>query len=199
MKRIILLYALMLIVCNSYGQTDDLLASNIGSTGSEDKAVASRNTESVTSEAWKHINFGMVFTKLSDTENAIREYNYAINLDNSIAEAFDYRAVCYIKLGKYRKALADLEDAIDINPAYSEAYNHLGIASYWLEDYESAINFYTRAVSLNPSYGTPYFNRAIVYLVLDEYQLALKDLNKAKELNMEGVDAILNEYFADKK
>jgi tetratricopeptide (TPR) repeat protein len=200
MKNSILSLALVMFCFKSYCQVDGLVAANSDNSGSQEKIAnefKSANPSAV--NAWIHIKAGMQFDQSSETNKAIKEYGIAISLDDGIAEAFDHRAVCYIKLGKYQKALNDLEDAIDINSTYVEAYNHLGVANYWLKNYQDAINFYTRAIALNPSYGTPYFNRAIVYLVLEENQLALNDLNKAKELKLDGVDPVLQEFFADKK
>jgi tetratricopeptide (TPR) repeat protein len=200
MKKILLLISIILLTFKPNSQANGLLAltNNL-----QDNATifseGSTNVDGDESMAWQHIKSGQQFDQSSDMESAIKEYGLAIGLDNGIAEAYDYRAVCYIKLGKYRKALSDLEDAIDINSGFVDAYNHLGVASYWLKNYQDAINFYSRAISLNPAYATPYFNRAIVYLALDENQLALNDLNKAKELKLDGVDPVLQEFFADKQ
>ncbi len=200
MKKIILFASILTLALQSYGQVDGLMAVNNDNSGNNDKNVNSTNSAEINSgSAWKHIKNGLQFDGSSDMANAIKEFGIAITMDNGIAEAFDYRAVCFINLGKYRKAIGDLVDAIDLNPGFVEAYNHLGVANYWLKNYQDAINYYTRAISLNPSYATPYFNRAIVYLALDENQLALKDLNKAKELKLDGVDPVLQEFFADKK
>jgi tetratricopeptide (TPR) repeat protein len=200
MKKIMLFASVLFLVLQAYGQVDGLLAfKNDKSDYSEKTKLDSKLTEGSEVDAWKHIKTGLAYDQSSDIDKAIKEYGIAIEMDNSIAEAYDYRAVCYIKTRKYRKALSDLENAIDINSGFVEAYNHLGITHYWLKNYQDAINFYSRAIALNPSYATAYFNRAIVYLTLDENQLALKDLNKAKELKLEGVDPVLKEFFADKE
>jgi len=200
MKKIMMLALIILLGLQVNSQVDGLLALNYTAKGQDEKiVVGSASLEGNEENAWKHIKTGLQYDQSSETDNAIKEYGIAIEIDNGIAEAFDYRAVCYIKMGKYRKALSDLEEAIDINSEFVDAYNHLGVANYWLKNYQDAINFYSRAIALNPSFATPYFNRAIVYLALEENQLALKDLNKAKELKLEGVDPVLQEFFADKK
>jgi tetratricopeptide (TPR) repeat protein len=200
MKRILLVAAILVSSIKLFSQTDGMIALNSDNTGNEDKIThATGSAELPSSNAWKHIKTAMQYDQVSDLNNAIKEYGIALELDNGIAEAFDYRAVCYIKLGKYNKAMNDLENAIDINSGFVEAYNHLGIVNYWLKDYQGAINFYSRAIALNPAYATPYFNRAIVYLALEEDQKALLDLNKAKELNLDGVDPVIKEFFTEKK
>ncbi len=200
MKQFLLITSILVSGINLFGQTDGMIALNSDNTGNDDKIIhASGSAELTTSNAWKHIKNAMQYDQSSDYNNAIKEYGIAIELDNGIAKAFDYRAVCYIKLGKYNKALNDLENAIDINSGFVEAYNHLGIVNYWLKDYQGALNFYTRAIAINPTYATPYFNRAIVYLAIEEDQKALKDLNKAKELNLDGVDPVIQEFFSEKK
>jgi tetratricopeptide (TPR) repeat protein len=200
MKRIMLFASITILTIQAYSQVDGLLAFNNDISANDEKIFNGiKAVEGSEEVAWKHIKTGLQYDQTSDMENAIKEFGIAISMDNGIAEAYDYRAVCYIKMGKYRKALSDLEDAIDINSGFVEAYNHLGVANYWLKNYQDAINFYSRAIALNPTYATPYFNRAIVYLAQDENQLALNDLNKAKELKLDGVDPVLQEFFADKQ
>jgi tetratricopeptide (TPR) repeat protein len=200
MKRQLLISAILIFCLKSFCQTDGLIALNNDINRVENMIVSSSSSRDPNSTAaWMHIKNALRFAESSDMDKAIKEYNVAIQLDNEIAEAYDYRAQCYIKLKKYHKALNDLEEALEINSNYFEAYNHLGIVNYWLDNYEDAINCYTRAISLNPSYATPYFNRAIVYLFLGEKKLALKDLQQAKDLKLDGVEPVLQKFFADKK
>jgi len=200
MKHLLTIASILLIFFRLSAQSDGLVASYFDSPVNDDKLVHSSGSADIaSSSAWKHIKSALQYDQADELEKAIKEYTKAIALDNGIAEAYDYRAVCYIKLRKYTKAFRDLEEAIDLNSGFVEAYNHLGIVSYWLDEYQDAINCYTKAILLNPEYATPYFNRAIVYMANDEDDLAYKDLIKAKELNLPGVDAVLNEFFKDKK
>ena len=204
MKKIMLLSSALLVALQSFSQDNSLVADATGSKANEpvsSTATYSANPDisNSSSMVWQVIEKGLQLDKASDYPAAIKEFDKAIEMNEDMAEAWDYRAVTSIKMGKYRKALKDLEEAIDINPGFTEAYNHLGVANYWLSNYPEAIAYYTRAISLQPTYGTPYFNRAIVYLALEDNDNAYRDLLKARELKCEGVDSVIKEFFADKK
>jgi tetratricopeptide (TPR) repeat protein len=200
MKHIFIICAGVLSSLMAYAQQDELLSANFHENGNVLKGVYETQPENkLTEEAWQLINKGIELNQTEDFQGAIKEFDKAIKMNSEIAQAYDYRAVCYIKLGKYRKAVNDLEEAIDLDNNFVDAYNHLGVANYWLKNYVDAISYYTRAISLNPSYATPYFNRAIVYLVLEDNDLALKDLNVAKSMNLVGVEPVIQQFFADKK
>jgi tetratricopeptide (TPR) repeat protein len=200
MKHLIIICAGLLSCSLAFSQQDGLISANFHQIGEGINGVyEAQPSDKLTESSWQFIKRGIELNKSEDFHGALKEFDKAILMNSDIAQAYDYRAVCYIKLGKYRKAVSDLEEAIDIDSKFVDAYNHLGVANYWLNNYQEAINFYTLAITLNPSYATPYFNRAIVYLLMEENQLALKDLNKAKELNLDGVEPIIQQFFADRK
>ncbi len=201
MRNLLMIGSLTLFGCMAYSQTDGLMAFadpkvNISLAANESSSSEINNPSE---QAWLFIEQGLQYDKSNNLEEALKAFDKAIKINDTIADAWDFRAVTNIKMGKYRRALRDLQEAIELNPGLADAYNHAGIANYWLCNYSNAIAFYSKAIEMKPGYSTPYFNRAIVYLTLDEKGKAHKDLLKAKELGSEGVDKVLNDFFADKK
>jgi tetratricopeptide (TPR) repeat protein len=200
MKQFIIICAGLFSWSILFSQEDGLISANFHQNVEGINVEYESNSSDKSNENAMHfIKNGIALNGSEDYHGALKEFDKAIHLNSDMAQAYDYRAVCYIRLGKYRKAISDLREAIDIDSKFVDAYNHLGIANYWLANYQDAINCYNMAISLNPEYGTPYFNRAIVYLTIEENVLALKDLNKAKDLNLEGVEPVIQQFFADKK
>ncbi len=55
-------------------------------------------------------------------EQAIADYNKAIELDPGLAEAYYNRGFSFYELGSYEEAIADLSRAIELNPEDDRYY-----------------------------------------------------------------------------
>ncbi len=116
-------------------------------------------------------------------EQALADYNQAIQLNPKYADAYNNRGIVYRKQGKYDLALADYNQAIQLNPKYADAYNNRGIVYRKQGKYDLALADYNQAIQLNPKYADAYNNRGIVYRKQGKYDLALADYNESIRLN----------------
>ncbi|MCK9614063.1 MAG: tetratricopeptide repeat protein [Candidatus Omnitrophica bacterium] len=74
---------------------------------------------------------GKQFYEEHKYDEAITEYNKAIELNPNYAEAYNNRGVAYNVKGSYDQAISDFTRAIEINPSYAEAYYDRAVAYYW--------------------------------------------------------------------
>ena len=117
------------------------------------------------------------------TQEAVKEYSKAIELDPSFASAYHNRGILYNKLGEQQKALDDYNKAIELDPSYAFAYNGRGNVYRGLGERQKALDNYNKAIELDPSFAYAYNGRGNVYSDLGEQQKALEDYNKAIELD----------------
>ena len=117
------------------------------------------------------------------TQEAVKEYSKAIELDPSFASAYHNRGILYNKLGEQQKALDDYNKAIELDPSYAFAYNGRGNVYRGFGERQKALNDYNKAIELDPSFAYAYNGRGNVYSDLGEQQKALEDYNKAIELD----------------
>src|SRR5208283_2951885 len=96
-------------------------------------------------------------------QQAINDFNKAIELNPKDAEAYNNRGLAYEYLGNHQKAINDYNKSIKLNPKDAMAYNNRGIAYEYLENHQQAINDFNKAIELNPKYAKAYYNRGIVY------------------------------------
>ncbi len=82
-------------------------------------------------------------------QQAVRDYDKAISLDNGFAEAYNNRAYTYMMLTKYDLALPDLDKAIKIRPDYVHALMNRGdIYNYYYRiDRSKAIADYDKVIA----------------------------------------------------
>jgi tetratricopeptide (TPR) repeat protein len=82
---------------------------------------------------------GAIYADKGLWDEAIAEYNRAIELNPRFVEAYFARGVAHIEgKGQYDKAISDFTEAIKIAPEDADAYNNRGVALHLNGDYEKA-------------------------------------------------------------
>lgn len=172
---------------NTYGDHFDVIASK------------TQGMASGMMSPFNYLEQGMKFEKEDNYYASLNELDKALALDANFAEAHDYKAVVYIKLGRFIKALRSVNNALSCNPNFAEAFNHRGIIHFYLQNADEALKDYSRAIELKPDYATAYYNRGLLKLSMDDEQGALKDLIKARELKCTDAEPVIKEFLADKE
>ena len=146
---------------------------------------------------------GYSYEKIDQDQNAINDYNKAIQLgiwfqDPDDAWAYLNRGISYEKLGQYQNAINDYTKAIQLDLGYANAYNNRGNSYHGLGQYTAAINDYTEAIKIKPT-ARRHNNRGISYDNLGRYEEAIADSTKAIELDPGYAKAYNNRAFSYKK
>jgi|GEM_PF-2018428 len=121
--------------------------------------------------------------ELSRYEEALLDYDKAIELDPDVATAYNNRGSVKNKLQRYEDALLDYDKAIDLDPTLASAYNNRGLAKINLNRYEEALLDLDKAIDLDPTNTAAYNNRGLAKINLNRYEEALLDLDKAIDLD----------------
>ena len=127
-----------------------------------------------------------------DDDLAINGFDRAIELNPSLVEAYNNRAVAYQRQGDLNRAITDFDKAIDLKPNYATAYNNRGSAYHNQGDLNRAIADFTKAIDLKADYFTAYNNRGAVYHNQRDLDYAITDFDKAIELKPNYAEAYLN-------
>lgn len=114
---------------------------------------------------------------------ALNNLNRAIDLNPSLAMAYNNRGWAYLELRQPDKALVDLNRAIQLDPELSFAYNNRGWAYLELREPQKALENLNIALQFDPKMATAYGNRGWAYLQLNQPEKALDDLNHAIRYN----------------
>ena len=130
-----------------------------------------------------YYNRGDTFFDLGKFEDAIQDYNKAIDLNPNNASYYYNRGTTFANLEKFEDAIQDYNKAIDLNPNDESVYYNRGVAFIYLNEYEKAIENLSKAIDLNPNKDSTYYNRGIAFTNLSDSEKAIKDFNKAIDLN----------------
>lgn len=122
-------------------------------------------------------------------EPAIRAFDDCINVDSNYAEAYIYRGVTKLQMGKYKEAEKDYNIVINMNISNDDkvlAYANRAATRYAAGNYKGAIKDYNNIIEIAPMLNTidsVYYNRGKCYFELKNFENAEADYKKAIELN----------------
>lgn len=128
-------------------------------------------------------NRGNAYKEQGYLQEALMDYDKAIELKPRYAEAYNNRGIIYYRLGNHEQALMNYNKAIELNPTYAISYNNRGALYDSLGNYDRAIADYNDGIKANPRFIDAYYNRGIAYNNIGNYQQAIIDFNAVIRLN----------------
>jgi tetratricopeptide (TPR) repeat protein len=139
--------------------------------------------EKATDTAEWHYNQGVDLQEQGRYDEAIEEYNKAIELNPEFVEAYQKRGGIYnAEKNEFDKAIADFDKAIKLDPEFALAYTGRGMAYAFKHEFDKAIADFDKAIKLDPG-AVNYFVRGCVYAEVGESNKAISDLEKCIELS----------------
>lgn len=123
---------------------------------------------------------GAARAALGDYDNAIADFDAAIQLYPETAISYLDRGFTMEALGEKDAAKADFEKAKRINGDLAEDYYKDGRGKNDGRAYEAAMDSFDKAILLNPEYASAYSNRALSQNALGRRELRRENPEKAK-------------------
>jgi protein O-mannosyl-transferase len=142
-------------------------------------------------------NRGVAYAEVEKYNEALSDYNKAVDIDPKHAEAYSNRGVTKAALKDFTGAKQDYNKAIELRPFYPDAYYNRGNIFKDLNDTSSAIRDYTKVLSINPSHSGALNNRGLERRLAKDYKGALEDLNKAIKINPANAEAYANRALVE--
>jgi tetratricopeptide (TPR) repeat protein len=150
--------------------------------------------------AIKYLNRGAEWKIKKDYDRAFADYNEAIRLSATYAEAFYNRCIVYRIKEDYDHALADCNQAIKLGPTpnalaatdstrlgddrtISDYYSQRGAVYLSRKDYDLAIADFDSAIRLYPKDANTLYNRGRAYQAKGDTARADADFETAKQLD----------------
>jgi tetratricopeptide (TPR) repeat protein len=141
-------------------------------------------------------NRGLVLRAAGRLDEAIQDYDRAIDLKPDDASAYNNRGIAFSDKGEIERAIGDYGTAIERNPNFADAHNNRGVAFSTLQRFTRAIQDFARAIYLDPSAAAAYANRADAFRQMGETTRALQDYDQAIRLQPDDAAAYLGRAMA---
>jgi tetratricopeptide (TPR) repeat protein len=127
-----------------------------------------------------------------DTEDKIKYYTKAIEINPYNSQFYYYRGLAYNKKTLFPLAIEDFGKAIMYQPNYPSAYASRGFSYYEMGQQDAAIADYTKSISLDPSYAVTFFKRGVSFQKKGDNAKALEDYTEAIRLRPGYLSALNN-------
>jgi tetratricopeptide (TPR) repeat protein len=125
-------------------------------------------------------NRGLIYFKLGQYPQALKDYNRAIFLNPRLDNAYNNRANYYIAVGNLSKALKDYQKALNYNPTNFRALLNLGITYRELGLYDLALENFDLGLLLSPSLWERFYaERGHTYHLRGDWNSAIADYQRA--------------------
>jgi tetratricopeptide (TPR) repeat protein len=132
------------------------------------QALANATEGSAGDVALIHYNLGLALRQDGNWEDAIEQYEKALETKPDYVEAQINLGSALLQVGKLDESISHLEKALRINPGYGQAENDLGNAYLQKGDAAEAIDHYQKAAKLEPDDPWVMNNLAWIYAAARE-------------------------------
>ena len=130
-------------------------------------------------------------------DEALENFNRAIELKPDYFEAYTNCGVVLSGSGQFDKAIENFNEAIRLKPDLAVAYSNRGNALSEIGKTEEALASYHKAVLLKPDYANALYNRGNVQRSLGLFDEALESYNEAIRLIPDYSEAYYNRSCLD--
>ena len=127
-------------------------------------------------DAMEYFNLGM---ENRMTYKKIKYFSRALELNPSLAEAYEKRGMLYYFQEKYEPMIQDFQHFIEFAPTKASALRMLGIGYLKIGLYREAVSSFTQAIKLDPRFAGAYSNRAEAYRFVGKYDQSILDSTTA--------------------
>ncbi len=127
-----------------------------------------------------YFNRGTAYIAKGQYDQAISDFNKALEINPSYAEAYNNRGAVYSRKGQNDEAISDYSKAIEIDPEGVKAYNNRAWEYTLKLQYDQAISDLKKAHEINPGNADIYNNLA--WVLATAKVSAFRDGKKAVEL-----------------
>ena len=139
-----------------------------------------------------HCRAGDAFARVGESENAIRMYQKALNLNPRSSEAHTGLGLLLVDGNKFEEGLKHLTLALEISPDNADAHSNLGVMLAARRRFDEAITHYQKALELKPDFAEGHCNFAIALAARGRIDEAFSHYRKAIELKPDYPDAPYN-------
>ena len=125
-------------------------------------------------------------------DEALKNIDALINIEQSNVSAYKVKASCLHLLGRDEEAIEVFSEAVKMEPGDNNSYKMMGDISLKKDQYEDAIEYYKKALAISDEDDPVYQNLGVAAAKLGRFDEALEYYEQALRLNPENAEVLEN-------
>lgn len=139
---------------------------------------------------------GWIHDYLKEYEQAIADFNCALEFDPKDIDLYYGLAWAYRQLNDFRSSIATYDRALNLGSKVAITYNARGWAYHLAGETKLALVDFDHALGLDPKMESAYTGRGWVHVTLKEYEQAIVEFNRALDLDSNWSEACHGRAYA---
>lgn len=135
-------------------------------------------------------NLGNDLLQKGQADEAITNYEKAIQIDPSYTEALLDLGNAFLQKGEMDRAMGQYQKTLGINPRHAEAHSNLGFVLHQEKRLDEAIAQYLEALEIKPDMLETRLNLGVAFQQKGELDKALDQFQKAVDINPDSPKAL---------
>lgn len=158
-------------------------------TESTSKPAASEKTAPHDDTAAGHFNMGIESAKKGDLDEAVKEWEKAVEMDPKFIKAHNFLARSYYTKERFDDALSEYKKIVELEPNNATAQVSIGFVYKMKGMYDDAIAACNKALQADPQLASAYNCLGASYAQKKMYSEAVDAYKKALDINPNYADA----------
>ncbi|MGZ5001572.1 MAG: tetratricopeptide repeat protein [Chthoniobacterales bacterium] len=139
-----------------------------------------------------HKSLGYTFHEKGRLDEALAEYERALEINPRLASARSNLGVTLLQLGRREESLSHLQKALESNPNVPDFHSNLGLALLDTSHVNEALAEFQKALQLNPDLAGAHYNLGNILVELGRAPEALPHYQRVLELDPNDFAALNN-------
>jgi len=133
------------------------------------------------------IPLGNYYYFRGDFDQAVIEYNKALELDPNFGQAHNMLGYAYFELGDFAKAIEHLKKYVSLSPGDANPIDSLAEVYFWMGQMDEAAATYKQVLETKPDSDCPHFAIGYIHALKEEYKETLEWLDKLIAVTPPGI------------
>jgi tetratricopeptide (TPR) repeat protein len=136
-----------------------------------------------------HFGLGNVLLQRGNVDEAITQYQKALQIEPDYAEAHDNLGTLFVRMGRVEEGIAQFQKALRIQPDYAGAHDNLGAALLQTGKVDEAIAQFQKALQTMPESAGAYCNLGAALLQKGKVEEAISQFQMALQIDPDHAEA----------
>ncbi|MFZ9079136.1 MAG: tetratricopeptide repeat protein [Alphaproteobacteria bacterium] len=138
---------------------------------------------SIDPSSTNYIQLGLQYQNAGQTNDAVAQYQHALELTPDNTAAVNHLAIALAELGRRGESQAQWARLIELNPDSASAHFDLGMSLAFSNQVSSAESHLQQAINLDPEFDSAFLQLGLMQAYLGRFDEALSNLQSALSLN----------------